>query len=78
MLNIDTSKILDKEMNRKQFLRNIGIGVIAFTGLAAAIRAISQTSPSATTRQEPVAANVAGSTAYGSSVYGGKISSPKS
>lgn len=72
MLSIDTSKILDKEMDRKQFLKNVGVGAVAFTGLTAALRAISQM-PSSTTGQPIQGAEgrnmpVAG---YGTSVYGG-------
>lgn len=72
MVNVDPSKILDKKMNRKQFLRTIGIGAIAFTGFAAALRAISQSSSA------PIPAVSVGHrldvkvAAYGGSVYGGK------
>lgn len=72
MINVDPSKILDKKMNRKQFLRNVGIGAIAFTGFAAALRAVSQSS-SAPASTAPVGHRAnAKATAYGGSVYGGK------
>lgn len=73
MLNIDTSKILDQKMNRKQFLRNVGIGVVALSGITAALRAIGQM-PDVTDglhkqATRDVTSNVS---AYGGSVYGGK------
>lgn len=72
MLTIDTSKILDKPMNRKQFLRNVGVGVIALTGITAALRAISQ-APVApeVSRQTDSSAAMRTASAYGGSVYGG-------
>jgi hypothetical protein len=73
MLNIDTHELMEKEMNRKQFLRNIGIGVVAFTGVAAALKAISQVSTHGNDELQSgagaKAANAA--SAYGGSVYGG-------
>jgi hypothetical protein len=73
MLNIDTSKILDQQMNRKQFLRNVGIGVVALTGITAALRAIGQM-PAATDGPHRQVSNHEASSvsAYGGSVYGGK------
>jgi hypothetical protein len=72
MLNIDTSKLLDKPMDRKQFLRNVGVGVIAFTGFTAALRAISQI-PGSTDMPHQAGGAVANHmTSYGGSVYGGK------
>lgn len=68
MLSVDASKILDKEMNRKQFLRNVGIGIVAFTGITAVLRAVSQL-PSDAPRAAVGSATAAG---YGSSVYGGE------
>lgn len=73
MLNIDTSKILDQQMNRKQFLRNVGIGVVALTGITAALRAIGQMPASSDITHQPVNGQAAASaSAYGGSVYGGK------
>lgn len=69
MLNVDASKILDKEMNRKQFLRNVGVGVIALTGITAALRAFSQQAPSATS--DKAQSTHQATAGYGNSVYGG-------
>lgn len=57
-------------MNRKQFLRNVGIGAIAFTGFAAALRAVSQSSSAPVTSVGHHAD--AKAAVYGGSVYGGK------
>lgn len=72
MLNIDTTKLLDKPMDRKQFLRNVGVGIVALTGLTAAIRAIGQTDMSQVpARAGSKAASQATAYGYGGSVYGG-------
>lgn len=71
MLTIDTSKILDKPMNRKQFLRNVGIGVVAFTGVTAAIRAISQSPVLSDAERQANSVAASSASAYGGSVYGG-------
>lgn len=71
MTRADPSNILDKKMNRKQFLRTVGIGAIAFSGVAAALRAVGQSTsvPSVVSAGHASRAKVA---AYGGSVYGGK------
>lgn len=72
MMNADPSKILDKKMSRKQFLRIVGVGAIAFTGVSAALRAINHSS-SLVTPTVPVGRRSGASAAtYGGSVYGGK------
>jgi hypothetical protein len=72
MLNIDTSEIMNKEMNRKQFLRNVGIGLVAFTGLAAALRAVGQLPAASDESQDmPHGAAARSASSYGGSVYGG-------
>jgi hypothetical protein len=71
MLNIDTTKVMNKEMDRKQFLRNVGIGVIALTGITAALRAIGQISSTSDTSQIQSDGSANSVSAYGGSVYGG-------
>lgn len=61
MLQLDTTKLLQKEMDRKDFLKHIGIGVIALTGLSAVLRTLVQ---------HPTASNASQSD-YGGSAYGG-------
>lgn len=72
MLNIDTSKLLDKPMDRKQFLRNVGLGIIALTGLTAALRAIGQMPESTDVSHQAGDKASSHLTSYGGSVYGGK------
>lgn len=71
MLNIDTSKLLDQPMNRKQFIRNVGVAVIALTGVTAAIRAIGQAPASSDMPHQAGHSTVSSMSAYGGSVYGG-------
>ncbi len=72
MINIDASKVLDQQMNRKQFLRNVGVGVVALTGLGAAIKALGQMSGASEQTRHQVINQAASATAYGGSAYGGK------
>jgi hypothetical protein len=73
MLNIDTSKILDQQMNRKQFLRNVGVGVVAMTGVAAALKALSQMPANTNVLHKQVGNNADATVlTYGGSAYGGK------
>lgn len=67
MINIDTEKLLDQPMDRKQFLRNVGIGIIAFSGLTAAMRALGQANSSDIFGGQ----QTKGAASYGSSAYGG-------
>lgn len=71
MLNVDTTKVMDKEMNRKQFLRNVGIGIIALTGITAALRAISQSPSYIEASQKQSSRSKSVVSGYGGSVYGG-------
>lgn len=64
--------LLTKKMDRKDFLKHVGVAVIAMTGVAALIRTLS----SVTTTEEVVATKpqVARKRGYGNSGYGSKIS----
>ena len=57
--------ILNKEMDRQDFLKHIAIGVVALTGAGAALRLLA---PSDNTASKPIATVVKG---YGGSPYGG-------
>jgi hypothetical protein len=63
MIKNNIAQLLETEMERKDFLKLIGFGVIAATGITQILKAMSQQSPS---RQ--VAGKAQG---YGSSTYGG-------
>ena len=62
MLQLDTTQLLQKEMDRKDFLKHVGIGVIALTGLSAVLKTLIQ---------QPTASKSASQAGYGGSAYGG-------
>lgn len=64
MLKLDASDILQKEMDRKDFLKHVGIAAVALTGLTALLKVLSE-QPTQKTQ----------SLGYGNSVYGGRKSS---
>lgn len=64
MIKNNIAQLLETEMERKDFLKLIGFGVIAATGITQILKAMSQQTP---TRK--VSANQA--QGYGSSLYGG-------
>lgn len=53
------SVLLDKKMDRADFLKHIAIGVLALTGIAGMLRALGISQPQG------------GAQSYGSSTYGG-------
>lgn len=61
MVKLDIAQLLDKEMDRKDFLKHVGIGIVALTGFSAVLKALSQQ----TTSGSPKYAG------YGGSSYGG-------
>jgi len=63
---IGVDELLQKEMNRKDFLKHVGIGLVALTGISAAAKALLQQPTSASNHkslQQPMG--------YGSMPYGG-------
>lgn len=62
----DLSTLLTKKMDRKEFLKHVGIWIIAMTGLAAILGSISSESGNKVKTQ-------VGATSYGGSAYGGGI-----
>lgn len=66
MINIDVEKVLATEMDRKQFLKTVAVGVVALTGVTAALRAFSQVPGQAQQLQQHGSVD-----AYGGSAYGG-------
>jgi hypothetical protein len=59
-LNQDFTAILSKEMDRKDFIKHIAIGVVALTGLATVVKALAPAQ-----KQSPK------SSGYGGAPYGG-------
>ena len=60
-LKEEAAVLLSKEMDRKDFLKYIGVGIVAMTGVSTLIRAMTPSN----SKQEPAA------NGYGSSPYGG-------
>ncbi|HEX6461644.1 MAG TPA: hypothetical protein VFZ58_00030 [Candidatus Saccharimonadales bacterium] len=56
----DVNKLLQKRMDRKDFLKHLGIGFAAITGVATVLKAVTSMTNSGTDAK-----------AYGASVYGG-------
>lgn len=61
------SELLNAEMDRKDFLRNVGIGVVALTGLGTALKLLSNQQP----KQDST------NLGYGGSAYGGDAAAKK-
>lgn len=65
MIKQSIARILSVELDRKDFLKAVGIGIIAATGVASAVSSVvKQTSTSAPQRKV--------SYGYGDSPYGGR------
>ena len=64
MLKDNAAKLLVKEMNRKDFLKHIGIGVVALTGLSAVLHSLANETVSISSKKIQ-------NRGYGSSVYEG-------
>lgn len=63
MIKQNIAKILDTEMERKDFLKLLGIGAVAAVGVSGIIKAMSQP-----TQKQPAKSSAVG---YGSMAYGG-------
>lgn len=61
----ELNNLLTKKMDRKDFLKHVGIAVVAVTGLSAIIKTLAPVQ----TKQPSVARS--NSSGYGSSAYGG-------
>ena len=58
------NQLMQKDMDRKDFLKHVGMGVVALTGAAAAIKTLNQLNTGA---KKPV------DVGYGGSAYGGMV-----
>ena len=59
----DIGALLDTKMDRKDFLRNVAVGLVAVTGVATALRAFAPKPAGQSTAVAPQG--------YGASAYGG-------
>lgn len=66
MLKIDTTKLLQAEMDRKAFLKNAGIAFAGIIGVTAFVKNINSMTGVNSTQKANVSAF-----GYGGSVYGG-------
>lgn len=64
MIKNNIAQLLDTEMERKDFLKLVGFGVVAATGVTQILKAMSQQTPS---RQM----STSSAHGYGGSLYGG-------
>lgn len=62
--------LLTKPMDRKDFLKHVGVGIIAVTGVAAVIRTLGSLGAAEPTTAKPIA--VTRKRGYGNSGYGSK------
>lgn len=65
MIKQSIARILSVELDRKDFLKAVGIGLVAATGVSQAVSSVvKQTSPATSSKSVNVG--------YGDSVYGGR------
>ena len=64
MIKQNIAQLLETEMERKDFLKLIGLGVVAATGITQILKALTQQAP-----QRPM--STAQPLSYGGSAYGG-------
>ena len=65
MIKNNIAQLLETEMDRKDFLKLLGLGVVAATGITQILKTVSQQSPTRPT------APVSQAQSYGGSLYGG-------
>lgn len=64
MIKTNIAQLLEKEMDRKDFLKLLGLGAVAATGVTQILKAMSQ---------QPPRTPVAKAQSYGGSLYGGVV-----
>jgi len=72
MIKQNIAQLLDAEMDRKDFLKMVGLGVVAATGVTQIIRSLSQNTQNKQKRT-PIASGLD----YGGSNYGGVVTKQK-
>lgn len=66
IIGINPEELLSKEMDRKDFLKHVGVAMIALTGVSAIAKTLlQQPTAQSTTRQTPMG--------YGAYSYGGQV-----
>lgn len=64
----ELNNLLAKKMDRKDFLKHVGVGIVALTGVSAMLKVMSPLGSGSSVSPK---ASEATSYGYGSSVYGG-------
>lgn len=64
MIKQNIAQLLETEMERKDFLKLIGLGVVAATGITQILKAVSQQAPQRQTQPAQLLS-------YGGAAYGG-------
>lgn len=67
----ELTSLLAKKMDRKDFLKHVGIAIVAVSGVSAIVRTLAPQTP----QGNPSATSVSSTSGYGSSAYGGAKSS---
>lgn len=73
MLKIDTSRLMEKEMDRKDFIKSAAFGLIAMSGVAAALKATGVLQIDNPLQDKMNTSVTGGAASYGISAYGGAI-----
>jgi hypothetical protein len=71
MMKDELNSLLQKPMNRLDFIKHVGIGIAAITGAAAVVKTMNSLGGNTSTKKKQ-------SLGYGSAVYGGKKDQPQS
>ncbi len=61
-------QLLEKPMDRKEFLQHIGVGILMMAGVGVLLQTVQRQ----LTSQQNVSRSVGGGYGYGSNVYGGR------
>ena len=67
MIKLDTTKLLQAEMDRKAFLKNAGIAFVGIIGVTAVVKNLN----GIVAQNAPRKSSAASTFGYGGSVYGG-------
>lgn len=66
----EVNSLLQKPMNRLDFLKHVGIGIAAITGAAMVVKTMNSLGTNNSTKKQATVG-------YGSAVYGGKKDKPQ-
>lgn len=74
-MNKQINELLNRKMDRRDFLKHLGVGTLALFGLGSAMKAITSFSPGQQSQAQNAPSNANQSFAYGGGPYGGRRSS---